>query len=182
MAAHALLSVPSSTAGVCCVNSSNRSEPVPVRWFGSQGMPGPLAPRETEAVLVTTVLAVVVIVLLFVWPGFLAPTSCASSQAPTVSANGRTYCSSLVPIPRFYANYTAWEFTFRLHALITPGWAYLNITITEPDGILYSGSMLFAGGPFAPPQNLTTMWFTPDNASGVTTLWGSGNASLLVEK
>ncbi len=125
---------------------------------------------------------VIVIVLLFVWPGFLVTTHCNPSSGTSESVDGRTYCyvSVAVPLVGSYASHTVWGFTFRINELPTPAGGVLNITVMEPNGTWYAGSLRNGGPP--EPSNYTTMWFTPDNESGVSSVWGSGNASLLVER
>jgi hypothetical protein len=142
-----------------------------------------MAPRGLTVTLVAAAVMVVVIVLLFVWPGFLVTTHCNPSTGSSESVAGRTYCAVTVPLPRspthYYANFSAWGFTFHLFVPPTPGFSGMTINVTEPNGAEYSGGMGI-GGP--PRSNFTNMWFTPDNESGVTVVWNSLNASLLVEK
>ena len=125
---------------------------------------------------------VIVVTAFFVWPGVLLP-GCRSLSGPTESINGRTYCFATVPVPNYSthwsANYTEWGYTFQLWAPLTPGLHGVRINVTEPSGTEYSGGMT-TGGP--PRTNYTSTWFSPDNMSGVSVVWNTFNASLLVEQ
>ena len=146
-------------------------------------MPTPLSRRATTGVFLGVAVAVAVILLAFVWPGFLVVQHCAQSSGPFASVNGRTYCAAAVPVPfsttHYYGNHTEWGFAFYLYAPPTPGFRELAISITEPNGTTFSGGMSI-GGPVT--ANLTARWFTPDNESGVAVVWNAQNASLLVQR
>jgi hypothetical protein len=142
-------------------------------------MSPPLSPRAMLATFSGLATGVVVVSSLFVWPGLLVTTGCVASAGPNESVKGRAYCVATVPIPRFYANYTAWGFTFHLFVPPTPGISGMRINVTEPNGAKYSGGNGIGG---APRSNFTSMWFTPDNESGVTVVWNTLDGSLLAEK
>lgn len=141
-------------------------------------MAAPLSRRATTAVFSVTAVAVVVIVMLFVWPGFW-PTNCASSSGPTQSVNGRGYCYLTVPIPRSVANFTEWNYKFHLHSFSYPGGPVLNVTVTEPNGTTFTGDIGWVGPTY---ENSTSTWISPDASCGVMALWYTHNVSLLVEK
>jgi hypothetical protein len=141
-------------------------------------MTKPPSRRSIIAVFSATAVAVVVIVTLFVWPGFW-PTNCASSSGPTQPLNGRDYCYLTVPIPRPVANYTEWNYRFHLHSFSYPGGPVLNVTVTEPNGTTVSGVLGWVGPTH---QNSTSTWISPDASCGAIALWYTHNVSLLVER
>jgi len=141
-------------------------------------MTNPPSRRSTIAAFSVTAVVMVVIIALFVWPG-IWPTSCASSSGPTQSIGGREYCYVTVPIPRFFANYTTWNYDFHFHSFSTPGGPLLNVTVTAPNGTSYAGWLGWVG-PIA--HNSTSTWICVDASCGATALWYAQNVSLLVER
>jgi len=146
-------------------------------------MPRPWSRRVHTSVCVGAGVAVGVMLAAFVWPGFFYYWGCALSSGPFESINNRTYCYATVPLPKpstdYYANHTEWGFTFELFTPTSPGFSGMTIKVTEPSGTEYSGSMAI-GGPSRP--GFTSMWFAPNNESGVTVMWNSQNVSLLVSR
>lgn len=145
-------------------------------------------------------LAVISILLLLVWPGFLIPTRCTSSPSlegvPTVGFNGRTYCFTTVLVaqptkvcvplqngtPKGQATGTRfWGFSFHLILSTCARVLSLFASVTEPNGTVYNGGLIF-GCPEPIVARCAGPWFPPDNESGIAAANPSaGNFTLLVE-
>ncbi|HXY46532.1 MAG TPA: hypothetical protein VEK13_01355 [Thermoplasmata archaeon] len=123
------------------------------------------SPRATWVTFAALAVATVVIVSLFVWPGFYSNLSCRTQGASVESVNGRSYCTQIVPFPHDQSYSPEWGYGFHLSAFITPGGIVLNVTVSEPGGGTHSGSL--SCGPVC-PRNLTGWWFTPDGNAGVS--------------
>lgn len=130
-------------------------------------------------------IAVIAILLLFVWPAFLVPTKCTSSPSvlgvPTMLVDNHTYCfetvyvpppaSACLPVqngtpesPATVAQF--WGFTFHLVRYDCTDVASLFASVSEPNGTIYYGG-LAVGCPEPMEARCAGPWFTPDNESGV---------------
>jgi hypothetical protein len=136
-----------------------------------------VAPRARTAAFVATAIAVVVILVLWVFPGYLSvSTGCSSG----VAVNDRTYHCETVVVSSptlncpFLTNGT-WNgpslsesfssFTFHLAVWICHSLAGTAVSVTQPNGTTFWGGTAF-GGPYT-PGNPGSHWFAPDNESGI---------------
>ena len=124
----------------------------------------PLSRRAAAWAFGALGVGVAVLLVVFVWPGYYSYVACRSAGAPTDNFGGRTYCAQVVPLPDDQANYTEWSYGFHLRTAETPGGIGLNVTVAEPGGRMYAGS-LFCGA--ICPRNRSETWFTPDENAGV---------------
>ena len=140
-------------------------------------------------------LSIVVVVSLFVWPGFLSVTHCVPANGTHETVNGRTYCIVALTFPTLpsQASYDAQchntttdhtisgpatlrgilGFTFRLNLWVncTLG-SGMNVTIVEPNESAYTTSINLAhgstpNGTYVVTECLST-WITPDDAAGIS--------------
>lgn len=129
--------------------------------------------------LAATLVAVIVVLLVFVWPGFVSGPRCPGYSA-TTSANGRTYCYESVSLTGtplncpWQANGT-WsgpskqvDFGFTFHLVLYycgpgPGVGGTAVSVEEGNGTTYWGGTGFGGS----LGNSHSSWFAPDNRSGI---------------
>jgi hypothetical protein len=83
---------------------------------------------EIARVSAVAAVAVGIVLSLFVWPGFLAPTTCQAWAAAHESVNGRTYCDLTLALPVIPTNWTRvpCNVTYAIHSLnrTTALWGY----------------------------------------------------------
>ncbi len=134
------------------------------------------SPRGVRAAFFAVGLATVVLVSMFVWPGFYSTAICESTE----SINNRTYCAETVLVSLGLGNHTLRGYTLALDWVITPDGPICQIVVSEPNGTTYSGGVGFIG----PTPRASSSWFTPDNRAGaITYSYGYdevGNLTLLV--
>ncbi|MGA7649997.1 MAG: hypothetical protein ACLP8V_02035 [Thermoplasmata archaeon] len=154
-----------------------------------------LTQRATVVTSAATAITVLVVVLLFVWPGYLSTGSCGSAGSPTETVQGRTYYScTIIEQTTPIANCAALEngtwtgqamstvissFTFDLAVFSCGEVGGTVVSVTEPNGTTYNGGTGF-GGPATP--RIGSSWFTPDYEAGIYQFnFSDSNVTLFVE-
>lgn len=178
-------------------HSSNTTDLLVPPSAGAQRMSGPSSRRTMVWMFTTMVVAVSVVVLSFVWPGFLLPTHCEQPPGllgpPTESVNDHTYCATTVllsTLPYVHCPHAAngtWSgsslgtdflgFTFHLAVYTCESAGGTVVSVTEPNGKTVSGLTEFGG----PVYSQLTSWFSPDNEAGISEPTFPTNITLYVE-
>jgi hypothetical protein len=137
--------------------------------------------RGASVAFVFLGIAVVLIAVLFVFPGFLSATAhCESSYSPSANVSSRWFCAEPVTLvnptcggnftggfgPTTYASFFGYAFSANLTRCCAPycpsGFPHLQVQVLEPNGSSYG----FAGAHWLPglaPLN----WTTPDGLAGI---------------
>ncbi len=126
-------------------------------------MTGPTR-RALSRIYTLLAIGVLVLVALVAFPWLITP----YYSGPTTSINGTAYCYEPVYLdPPGPWHYLAWGFAFSITSSSPSpsyGGVYWNISVTEPQGVTYSGGT----GCTVCPVNQTLEWFTPDGLAGVS--------------
>ncbi|MGD0588442.1 MAG: hypothetical protein ABSA63_06595 [Thermoplasmata archaeon] len=125
-----------------------------------------MAPRALTTVFAATAVAIVVILVLWVYPGFLSTTTSCPVQT---TADGRAYCAETVTVGQCASPYACIEpppgfvfhgVKFQLRLGGSSGLAYLGGWITEGNSTSYQFSLTgdYLGAP-------SVNWTTPDHVA-----------------